>query len=252
MIALAIWVVSIVFGFDLRGLSLSRRRLYGPALLAACYVILPSQLGSTTEADLRILPALLTCLVGLLVYAPIRRGYLLVGLIALTLGVRTASIANAWDRITTRLESEAKVFAQLPRRSHVLPVVGLLDNRKEFPEVHFGAWTVITSQAFYPNLFTWSGGNSGVSGPSSRYPTPLIIINNSGRDTPLQRRSNLIKVSDRAALDGFEYLLILNPRGMRIEIPASYRIVARSGPAFLYRVERPENPSLPPRKVPER
>ena len=78
---LVLWVLAIALAFDLRAVrrGLNLRSLSGPAVLAACYLVLPSHLGSTTEADLRILPALLVCSVGLLGQGTVRRCYLLAG-----------------------------------------------------------------------------------------------------------------------------------------------------------------------------
>ena len=156
LVVLVLWVLAIALSFDLRAVrrGLNLRSLSGPAVLAACYLVLPSQLGSTTEADLRILPALLVCSVGLLGQGSVRRCYLLAGLLAVAGVLRTGSIATSWGQIASRFEAEAKVFPGLPRRARVLPVAGVFGNDKRFPEVHFGAWTVITSDASYPLLFT--------------------------------------------------------------------------------------------------
>jgi hypothetical protein len=244
LVVLLLWVLAIALAFDLRAVrrGLGLRSLSGPAVLAVCYLALPSQLGSTTEADLRILPALLVCSVGLLGRGTVRRCYLLAGLLAVAGALRTGSIAASWGRIAARFEVEAKVFPGLPRRARVLPVTGFLGNDKRYPEAHFGAWTVITSHASYPLLFSWEGGGAGVSGASSRYPTPLII-HDGGCPIPIQHRPDRIEVMDGAIRRCFDYVLVLNPLGSRIEVPASFPVIARSGPATLYRVAKASLPT---------
>lgn len=245
-VVLALWVAAILLAFDLRAVrrGLSLRSLAGPAVLAACYLVLPSELGSTTEADLRILPALLACSVGLLGQGTVRRCYLLAVLLAVAVGVRTGSVATSWARISARFDAEAKVFTALPRKARVLPVTGVFGNDKRYPEVHFGAWTVITSGADYPRLFTWEGGGSGVSRASSRYPTPLII-HDGGCPVPVRVERDRFTVVDGAVRRCYDYVLVLNPLGTPIEVPASFPVVARSGPATLYRVTGAGDPVSP-------
>ena len=126
LVVLILWVMAIALAFDLRAVrrGLTLRSLSGPVVLAAFYLALPSQLGEHHGGRSANPPAVL-CSVRLLGQGSVRRCYLLAGLFAVVVALRTGSIATAWGRISSRLEAEAKVFPVLPRRAPSCPSRGL-------------------------------------------------------------------------------------------------------------------------------
>jgi hypothetical protein len=72
-----------------------------------------------------------------------------------------------------------------------------------------------------------------------------LIIRDDGCPIPIRRRPDRITVLDGAIRQCFDYVLVLNPLGTRVEVPASFPVVARSGPATLYRVTNAGVPANP-------
>lgn len=127
--------------------------LLGFLVLGVLYLVIPYQLGSTSDTDTRLLPALLVCALALLGSLPMRRLAPGLGLLAVCLLVRFGAVVYAWDRFAPRLDAHARAFAALEPGGRVLPVVLVPEDSKDYPEKHFLAWAVVSRHIFDPTLF---------------------------------------------------------------------------------------------------
>lgn len=124
------------------------------ALIFLSFVI-PDRIGAGGELDLRLLPAILVCLLASLASVPPRNLALALGLVVLALALRLGSVGWAWVNISNRLETEAASFAFLQEGDRVLPVILTPEFSKEYPEDAFLAWTVISHRTFIPKLLAY-------------------------------------------------------------------------------------------------
>lgn len=153
---LFLWLGAIVVGFRLEARRDERRvgLLLAVLVLTTFYLILPFQLGSTSDTDSRLLPALLVCAIGYLAGWPVRRLGAAMTLLALAVVLRYGSVILAWNRLRDRLDVAAASFDHLEPGSRVQPVVFVPEFSKEWPECHFLCWTVVKRGTFVPTLFS--------------------------------------------------------------------------------------------------
>jgi hypothetical protein len=151
---LLLWLGAVVVGFRFRaGDDRRGGLLLSVFALAGLYLVLPFQLGSTSDTDTRLLPALLVCLVGYLGRFPTRRMVPALGLLALALLLRYGSVIVAWERLRDRLDVASESLDVIAPGSRVLPVVMVPTLNKEWPECHFVCWSVVRRGTFVPYLF---------------------------------------------------------------------------------------------------
>jgi hypothetical protein len=150
-----LWFAAVLIGFRLEGRRAERRTglLLSTAALLAFYLLLPYQLGSTSDTDSRLLPALMVCAVGFLGGWPTRRVGVALGVLGLAVLLRYGSVILAWDRLRDRLDVAAASFDSLEPGGRVVPVVFVPELSKEWPECQFVCWSVVKRDTFVPTLF---------------------------------------------------------------------------------------------------
>jgi len=157
--ALLPWLAAVLVAFG--GALLQRRPaswlLLAMAALLGLYLLIPYQLGTTSDTDSRVLPALLVCGLAWLALQPAAHFRLALVLIALSLVIRQAGIQLAWHQVAGRLQSHIRALEVLPASARVLPVVHVPAQSKDYPEQHFVAWAVIQCGCFVPTLFADPG-----------------------------------------------------------------------------------------------
>lgn len=157
--AIETWLAAGVMAFG--GALLHHRRaswlLLAMAALLGLYLLIPFQLGTTSDTDSRVLPALLVCLMAWLALLPAAHFRLALMFIALSLVIRQAGIQLAWNQMADRLEGHVRTLKRLPPGARVQPMVYVPAQSKDYPEQHFVAWAVIERGCFVPTLFADPG-----------------------------------------------------------------------------------------------
>lgn len=201
--------------------------LLAMAGLILAYVVLPFQLGSTSDTDSRLLPALLVCAIGWLGGWPIRRFRLALGLLALGIVLRYGSVILAWNQMRDRLDDASASFASLEPGSRVVPVVLVPEISKNWPEGHYVCWSVVHQRTFVPILF------------SAADQQPLVIRE------PYRSRSEeyLRLVGPEARLpavqslrEDYDFVWVFNPFEKALPMPESFQRVYQSGAVSVWRI----------------
>jgi hypothetical protein len=181
--------------------------------LVACYLVLPQQLGTTSPADGRVLPAILICALALLADRPVRRPLLGGVLLASSLIVRDVEVDRSWKQLERRLETYAGAFQQLTPRSRVLPVT-LMDHwGPKFPERTVLAWAVAEREIFVPDLTVGAGQflvRSAI--PCNPYP-------------PREAGPEAVDLEGFRSLDCYDFLWVLNCNGSKVRVPAQFEVI---------------------------
>jgi hypothetical protein len=222
--AFLLWAAAAVSIFGVTAIKGVRRDWLSLGLFAmiALYLVLPYQAQRTSDADSRLLPAILICAVACLGKLPLRRLAPGAVLLAASLVVRDGSIIRAWDRLSDRLASHARAFPPIERGGRVLPAVLLPGTSKEFPEAHFLCWAVIQRGAFVPSLFAYK----------EQQPLKLTL----SCPDPLERGPQGYTINERTAQQYFDYAWVYNPKGERLLIPSGWRRLYSANSLTLWQI----------------
>jgi hypothetical protein len=192
------------------------------AVLGLWYLVTPFQLGTTSDADSRILPAILIGVLAIFSSMAIQKYRTGMVLLALCLLVRFGSIGTAWDGLSRRLETQAQAFSLLEPGSRVLPVVLLPEESKDYPEKHFVSWAVIERQVYVSNLFSHSDQHTlRIVPPSQNYGR---LVN------------NRFEIDEQKIRENFHYIWVFNPGGKTITIPPTFEQLFFQDSLTLWRV----------------
>ena len=153
LVALLWFAAAIVWFRPVRHVSPSvRTNLLALVGFFALYLITPNELGTTSSADSRVIPAIHVCCLAILAELPVRRVRLGLALVVVCLLVRDVDLAYQWHRIGRELDSYAGAFKHLTPRSRVLTLdFGVFS--KDRPARNFVAWAVPDKEIFDPGLF---------------------------------------------------------------------------------------------------
>jgi hypothetical protein len=225
LLAAGLWILAIGTAFDFRYIQRAFRwdwiRL-GLGALAGLYLLIPFQLGTTTDADSRLLPALLVCALAVVISLPVRRPALGAALLAVCLGVRFGSIVSNWDRLSERLDSASRSLAVFEPGSRVMPVILIPTNSKEYPEQHFVSWAVISRDIFVPTMLAYRGQQ------------PLAVTIPCG--LYLRELPDSCAVDEKQVRQCYDYLWVYNPKGKRLRLPNSFERVFSDDSLTVWRV----------------
>ena len=111
--AALLWLAAVVVGINART---ARRHWLALAIivLTVLYLLIPLQLGTTSDADSRLLPAIMICALAWIgAGSPGRFGPAL-GLWIVCLALKIGGIAWAWQRLDQRLVEHAQAFESIP------------------------------------------------------------------------------------------------------------------------------------------
>ena len=247
--ACLLWAAAVVVTFAApRFKDLSRGWIpLALTVLAALYLLLPFQLGSTSDADTRVPPVLFVLALAAVGAAPLRRPRLGAVLLAACLLLRFGSILHAWDGLCGRLDAEARSFAVFRPGDRVLPVVLLPKRTKNYPEYHFAAWAAPDRGVFLPTLFTLPDQQPLRIVPPFAFAAGLP----KGCDGP-----DACTLREAPLRDKYDYIWLYNPAGKAVRAPASFSRVFSEGALTVWRVPhdrpltRPDiSPSAPAARV---
>lgn len=229
-VVLALWLLAVAIGFAWRQGREHRGRglLLSSLLLATLYLAFPRAFGSNDSVDTRLLPALLICAVGFMGCWPARRLGLAVGILAVCVTIRHASIIVAWNGLRDRLDAQGRCFDHLEPGSRVLPLILTDALGKEWPETHFPCLAVVFRQAMVPTVFTH---------PDQQ---PLHIRTGEGCAGPVDFEQVVgrdARMPDSGYLrENFDYVWLFNPHDKPIEVPVSFEPVCSIGKLTVWRV----------------
>ncbi len=189
---------------------------------AVLYVALPVELGTTSGADIRMLPPLFFTAAALLANLPLARSAIIgVGLMTVLALTRHGVIHTTW----TAMEGDAKAirahFAQAKPRSKVLVLTLDRASKNNF-QSHLIGWAVPASDAYVSSLFSYAGQQ------------PLTLLRETSEATVSDSDGKL--VMDAAAVAaGFDYVWLFNPQTPDLVLPAGWTFVLGEGAGKLYR-----------------
>jgi hypothetical protein len=230
-----LWAAAALLLFG-RSLRLGQAFFAGQSLFAALatimfavsYAVLPLQIGATSGADARILPALIVCALAWLGTMPSRWSWPGLALLGIAIVVRAADMSFAWDRLDARLRGEARSFAYIQRDASVLPLILISEFSKEHPEMHFASMAVIERHAYVPTLFSEADQQplrlTGETRLVSREPLLRLM--------PLSADKRFT-LSDPAAAS-YDYLWIYNPEDATLTLPHEWERVFIEGRVTLW------------------
>jgi hypothetical protein len=204
-----LWAAAALAAF---GPGLRRARGCGWLLLAVgllfgLYLVVPYELGTTSDTDSRLLPALFVCALAWLAFVPVRWPRLAMALLALCLLVRVGSTWHAWGRMAARGEHYARAFELFPSGGRVLPVVLVPPGARQPIDRHFLCWAVLSRDVFVPTLFV----DPGQHPLALNAPTPECV--RQGPDGPV--------LDADCARENYDFLWVYNPYGVPFALSGS-------------------------------
>lgn len=194
----------------------------GFMLLAACYIVIPFQLGGTSDTDSRLLPALLVCVLAWLGGQPLRRLSRGLSLLAICFVIRQGSIVRAWHEHSRRLEVHSQAFDHLETQSRVLPLILAPQLSKDYPEIHFPCWAVVKKRAFVPTLFAYRDQQPLRIVLPTRLPAAKTDAGWIFREPEVRQR--------------FDFVWIYNPDQAIVAVPAGFQRVFAEQSLELWRI----------------
>lgn len=222
----AVWVLGLALLFRLPALRPLRIDYAGLSFLAfgLLYLVLPVEVGTTSGADIRMLPSLLFTGAALLANLPLSRLAPL-GLAALLAagGVRYASIDSAWARMEGDARAIDAHFAREKANAKIL-VVTLDRASKTSFQSHLAGWAVPRNLAYVSNLFSYAGQQTlSLKGPKIE---------------PVALADGGYAIDEALVRTSFDYVYLFNPAGAKFAIPAGWTFVLGEGAGRLYRIAR--------------
>ncbi len=226
MATLALWGLAIILMFKFhRPLS---RTITFPALaalaFAVLYVVLPVEVGTTSGADIRMLPPLLICCIAVLATLPLSRlAPIGLSLIIVASMIRTTSIAFAW----THMEHDARALSTYFRNvsPHARILVLTLDRAsKQNFQSHLMGWAVPQNGAYVSNLFSYSGQQTlTLLGPKTE---PILTETDTGHS-----------IDVAAVRAHFDFVWVFNPSSVAVALPSDWKPVLGEGAGKLFKVQ---------------
>jgi hypothetical protein len=197
--------------------------ILGLGLLLIFYIFIPYELGTTSAADTRLIPAILVCTLAVVAGMPIRRPLAGACLLASCLIVRHVEIYQAWSRLGNRLDRYAEAFRFISPGSRILPInIPSHVSSKEQPEHHFHCWAVIEKNVFDPLLFAHAGQFVLRRSFPESYPMKIDLSN---------CNSNELSRS-------YDYLWIMNLESQAMSLPPGLDPIYIQGSLTLCRIIR--------------
>jgi hypothetical protein len=175
--------------------------------LSAMTLALPVAWGSTFNADSRLIPALLVCVLCLGARLQPRRLLVAGGLLTACIIVRYGGVYVEWRKLDLRLERIAGAFQLFPAGSRIMPLAGQSTGvklTKDYPETTFVSWAVPLRAAYDPTLFAH---------PDQQ---PLNLKLALPIYAKLEREE--IVIDSESARAHYDFIWIFNPRKLPVRI----------------------------------
>lgn len=199
------------------------------ATLVPLYLIIPFQLGGTSDTDTRVLPAITVCALAAAGSLSPRRVGPGLALLAACLSIRDAGIYRGMRERSDMLAAQAGAFELMPPNSRVLPLVAIPALTKKNAELHFACWAVVLRRAFVPTIFAFHDQQPlEVVGPNIPGPAAFPVI----------RGPDGWVLDEAAVRRDYDFVWKYDENHIRIELPASFEEVFAGGGVRLFRVRR--------------
>lgn len=231
---LLVWVLALLLTFSFSKISWRNVRPkdlsylhFAWGFFAILYLALPVEIGTTSGADIRMLPPLLICslaIVGSLSLA--RFANVGMALVLLCSIAKNLSIFDSWIGMSNTAR-EVALFAQKssnpasPRRVLVL----LVDRAtKSSFESHLMDWAVPESGMFVSDLFSFAGQQPlELKGPK---PANYLV-----------KGPDMVQINSEAVHSNYDYVWLFNPKRTAVGIPSQWKYVLGDEDGKLWKVE---------------
>jgi hypothetical protein len=218
-----LWMAAVLLAFG-PGLRRARGRgwlLLAVAVLAGFYLLIPYELGSTSDTDSRLLPPLFVCALAWLACVPVKWPRAALALAALCLLVRVGAVGYAWGRMATREQTYARAFDLFHPGSRVLPFVPVPEGERKPVERHFVCWAVLSREVFVPTLLAHRG----------QFP---LTLNAPAPGCARDGERGPVLDAD-CARECYDYLWVYNPHGVPFAAPESFTKVFEADALTVWR-----------------
>jgi hypothetical protein len=225
MALLAMWCAAIFLIFKIARPKFSTMML--PALAAAAfgtlYLALPVEIGTTSGADIRMLPPLLITLVAMLATLPLAPlAPLGLSIIAAVAVMRPASIAHAWSGMDEDAHALIGHFAKARPNARILVLTLDRATKQQF-QSHLMGWAVLQNGAYVTDLFAYVGQQTlSLKGPDA---AQFMAKGEGGYQLDVNRIAQ-----------NFDYVWIFNPAAAAMTLPPSWHQVLGQAAGRLWQV----------------
>ena len=217
-----LWLAALACIFRWRQLIGSRTwLLLACAVLVVFYLAMPWQWGSTSDADSRVLPALLVCLLAWFGRMPLKWFGLAVGLLGLALVLHFGDVLISWHRLDSRLSVAEVAFDHIPPGSRIMPV-NMSTMSKVDLEPHFVCWAVVLNDSYVPSLFAYRDQQ-----PLELKPSTKIWA---------RMEEGVLEFDEGGTRANYDFVWLYNPQETPARIPPSFTQVFAANGLTLWRV----------------
>lgn len=222
---MAAWAVALLLLFRLRWPATLRLDYVGLAMLAfgLLYLALPVEVGTTSGADIRMLPPLFFTATALLARLDLARtAYAALALI-MSLGLARYGIVHmTWRGMESDSAALHAHFTKAPPQSKVLVLTLDRASKTNF-QSHLIGWAVPANNAYVSSLFSYAGQQ------------PLTLKRQPAEGTVSFADGG--PVFDKAAVKrDFDYVWVFDPSGSGMVLPAGWTFVLGQGAGKLYKL----------------
>lgn len=196
-------------------------------LFALLAVVIPLGWGSVFNADVRVLPPLLVCVLAVAARSRLRHFLLGAAILTVATAIRYGSVYAAWTALDTRLTEISAGFEKIPAGSRVMAVSGTLAGltlAKELPENTFASWAVPLRGAFVTGLFAY------------RDQQPLVVKQSDKIYARLE--GNEIVVDDAPTRADYDFVWLFNPHRKPVRISSGFKKIFETQDVTIWRVMR--------------
>ncbi len=195
------------------------------AAFAFLTLAVPVGWGSTFNADARLLPPLMVCILAAAGRCELYRFGQGACILLVALLIRYGSVYWAWSNLDVRLTQLDTAFQKIPAGSRVMTISGQaadVELEKERPENVFAAWLVPLRGAFVPGLYAY------------RDQQPLVLK----RDDKIYARlnGNEIIVDEQLTRANYDFVWIFNPGHKSVSIPNNFKKIFEGDDVMVWRV----------------
>lgn len=225
---MAAWALAIVLVLRLTW----RRLAFDHVMLAAVafallYLALPVEVGTTSGADIRMLPPLYLTVAALLARFELARTAALgLGLVAALIAARTTALHHRWSLMENDTRTLTAYLAKVPAHPKIVVLTFDRASKTDF-QSHLIGWAVPANGAYVSSLFSYAGQQ------------PLSLQRQASEAT-LKVVDDKLTFDAQALARDFDYAWVFDPAKAKgtsqAEIPADWKPVVTAGAGTLFRL----------------
>lgn len=222
---LALWTAALaaMFTFDRARLFRLTWLHLATLFFLIAFLALPFTLGTTSGVDIRMLPPLWVCSLGLLAAMSARSLNLGFCIVLMAVALRFASIGLAWSDLAATTRDHLRFISTMEPKSRILSVA-LGEATRFVPESHVVAWAVPERQAFVSSLFMMRGQQ------------PLRLSSEFNDVFVRQQKAQKVEIDLAKVRNKFDYFWLFNSGDGKVAIPASWLLVHKRGAISVWRI----------------